>query len=261
MNVAEFYAEMEKRYPKSLSCPWDNDGIMVSGGDAVNIERVLVALDATEEAVQYAAENGFDLILTHHPIIFSKLSSVTADDNVGRKVIFSLMNNISIMSFHTRLDAGENGVNDALAAALGLADVSSFGDEESPSIGRIGSLGAPVSLARFAAYVKEALQSDCVALAADDAEDEVRRVALVGGAGKDYIAAAQKAGADVYLTGEASYNALLDAAERGMPVVTAGHFFTENPVCRVLAEAARSLCGAYTEIFNSNKVKACGESF
>ena len=78
MNVSEFYSEMEKWLPPSLSCEWDNDGIMVSCGDTVEIERVLVALDATEEVISYAAENDFDLVLTHHPMIFSKLSRVTA---------------------------------------------------------------------------------------------------------------------------------------------------------------------------------------
>lgn len=254
MNILQFYDEMEKRYPKSLSCSWDNDGIMCTPGAVSDIEKILVALDATEEVIGYAAENGFDLVLTHHPMIFSKLASVTPHDPAGRKVIFALMNNITVMSFHTRLDAGENGVNDALAAALGLSEVTAFGDEEAPTLGRIGSLQTPMTLAELAEHVKRALECDSVQLASQDRGKTVRRVAVVGGSGKDFIYAAGKAGADALVTGEVSYNAMLDAAEDGIAVISAGHFHTENPVCKTLAETAKQISGAYVEIYNSNMI-------
>ncbi len=254
MNVYEFVEKLKELYPDSLACEWDNDGLMSSPGGAREVSRVLVALDATEQAVNYAAENGFDTLLVHHPLIFSKLGSVTPEENTARKVIFTLMNDISVISLHTRLDAGEGGVNDCLAAALGLRDIEKFGDCECHGMGRIGDLASEMTAERFAEYVKERLGASSVTLAA--AGDEiVCRVAVLGGSGKDFIYPAKKAGADVFVTGEASYNALIDAAENGIPVVAAGHYQTEFVVCERLAELATKIADAECEIYPFTPVK------
>lgn len=256
MKISDFYGELEKRYPESLSCEWDNDGIMCSVGDILDIEKVLVALDPTEDVINYAAENGFDTVLTHHPMIFKKLGAVTPGSNVGRKIIFALMNNISVISLHTRLDAGEGGVNDALAQALELCEVETFGDSECPTIGRIGELSKPMSGSEFAQFVKEKLGAPSVEFVSADDEDTLSKVAVVGGAGKDFIYPAKAAGADVLVTGEASYNALLDAAEDDISVVTAGHFFTENVVCEKLKALVKEILPeAEIEVYFSNTIR------
>lgn len=252
MNINEFYEKLKEYYPDSLAAPWDNDGIMASPGGVREVERVLVALDATEEAVNYAAANGFDTLLVHHPLIFHKMGSVTPEDNVGRKVIFALMNDISVVSLHTRLDAGDGGVNDCLAEALGLREIEKFGDPESPALGRIGRLNDEMSVVRFAEYVKERLGCRAVRLAALG-DETVRRVAVVGGSGKDFIFAAKESGADVLVTGEASYNDVLDGAECSIPVVAAGHYETERVVLPRLEALARE-CGAETEVFTYTPV-------
>lgn len=254
MNVCEFYEKLKELYPDSLKCDWDNDGLMSSPGGVREVSRVLVALDATEEAVNYAAQNGFDTILVHHPLIFSPLRSVTPAGGAARKVIFSLMNDISVISLHTRLDAGEGGVNDCLAAALGLENVEKFGTEEEGFIGRIGTIGDEMSIELFAEYVKEKLSSHAVMLSSIGNET-VRRVAVLGGGGKDFIAAAKDAGADVLVTGEAPYNDMLDGAEDGIPVIAAGHYNTEFPVTARLAALAESIAGAECEIFPYTPVK------
>ena len=239
MNSYELYEKLSEKYPSELSCVWDNDGIMVSPGPVSEVEKVLVCLDATEDALIYAAENGFDTVITHHPMIFSPLKNVTPETNVGRKAIFALMNGITVMSFHTRLDAAKGGVNDALAEALELSDVTSFGDAECPTMGRIGAADG-FTVASFYEKVKEKLSGGAVCYTADG-NQPCRKVAVLGGAGKDFIYAARDAGADVFVTGEASYNALLDAAENSVSVITAGHYETENPVCKKLKEALREL--------------------
>ncbi len=254
MNAYEFTEKLRELYPDSLRAPWDNDGLMVSCGAATEIFRVLVALDATESAVNYAAENGFDVILTHHPLVFHKLPAVTPEDNVQRKVVYSILNGVSVISLHTRLDAGDGGVNDCLACALGLSDVSKFGDAESPEIGRVGLLPEPMTAKDFALYVKEKL--GCAALRASSLGDEViKKVAVLGGSGGDFAAAAKAAGADVLVTGEASYNEMLDAAENGIPVVAAGHYETEVTVLPRLAELARGIAGAEVEIYKHTPVE------
>lgn len=254
MNIVEFYNKLEELYPKSLSCSWDNDGLMCTAGAVCEIEKVLVCLDATEDAIRYAAENGFDTVLCHHPMIFGGMKTVTPFESVGRKVIFALMNNISVISLHTRLDAGDGGVNDALSEALGLEGVEKFGDEECATIGRIGKLKKEMTLSELALFVKEALGAPKVELCCDDSEDKVSTVAVVGGAGKDFIWAAKGAGADALVIGEGSYNTLLDGAENEMNVICAGHFYTEDVVCKKLCSLAADLCNAECEIYNSNKI-------
>lgn len=254
MNIVEFYEKLEELYPRSLSCAWDNDGIMCTPGAVYEIEKVLVCLDATEDAICYAIENGFDTVLCHHPMIFSGMKSVTPLNSVGRKVINAIMNNISVISLHTRLDAGDGGVNDALAEALCLRNVGKFGDAECETIGRIGTLKEEMTLLELASFVKKALGAPAVELSCDDSGDKVKTVAVVGGAGKDFIRVAKKAGADVIVIGEGSYNAVLDAAQDEMNIICAGHFYTEDVVCKKFYELTKNICGAECEIYNSNKI-------
>ena len=139
MTVIDFYKKLCLLYPGELSCPWDNDGLMCSGNTEKEVRRVLVALDATDDAIDYAAENGFDTVLTHHPMIFNGVKSVADITVMGDEIITCIKNGISVISLHTRLDAGEGGVNDCLCEALQLRGVYPFGDEESDNLGRIGT--------------------------------------------------------------------------------------------------------------------------
>ncbi len=242
MTIKDFYGKLTELYPTSLSCEWDNDGLMCCHDMKAEVKKVLIALDCTIEVLNYASLHGFDTVLTHHPLIFKGLTSVTQDSLVSNKVIFCIKNNINVISLHTRLDAGKNGVNDCLAEKLGLSDIEVFGDEESPELGRIGT----ASSESFIETVKDSLGLTSVTayLARD-----IHRVAVVGGSGKDYIKAAVAAGADTFLTGECSYNAALDAADMGLNIIEAGHYHTEFPVCEHLANLAFSLANAECEIY------------
>ncbi len=233
MKVKEIYAALSKRIPSELSCEWDNDGLMVCPDPDREVKRVLIALDITEAVAQKAIDGGYDLILSHHPLIFRPLKALNFDSYVAKKAIRLLCAGVSAMSFHTRLDAVCGGVNDTLANALGLVDVSAFG-ENGEAIGRIGSLPSTMPLAEFAALVKQVTGAASVTVA--DAGLPVSRVALLGGSGSDDVAAAKKSGADTYLSGELGHHHLTDAPENGMNLIAAGHFHTENPVCETLRD-------------------------
>lgn len=230
-NVKELYDYLDERIPRSLSCEWDNDGLMLCAEPERSARRVLLALDATAEAVKYAAENGFDAIVTHHPMIFSPLRSLTVFDGTARKALFLAKNGIAVMSFHTRLDALEGGVNDVLASKLGVENTAPFGPA-GEEMGRVGSLPAPVPFTEFCKSVSRALASPHVA--AIGKAESVQKVALLGGGGKDFVKSARAAGADVFVTGEVTYNVMLEAAEAGLCLVTAGHYHTERPVLSAL---------------------------
>ncbi|MCI8590514.1 MAG: Nif3-like dinuclear metal center hexameric protein [Clostridiales bacterium] len=245
MKVKEIYEELEKIIPSMLSMEWDNDGLMVNGDPEKEVVRALVALDATAEVIDYAIDNAFDLIVTHHPLIFKKLACVNAEDVIAKKVVKCIKYGITVMSFHTRLDILDGGVNDALAYVLGLNNIQKYGE-----LVRVGELSSPMQADEFADFVREALSCDYVNCVG---QHMVRRVAVAGGDGKDHYIDALNTEADVYVTGSLSYNMMVEAAEQKMNVVEAGHFYTEYPVCKVLANTLGDM-GLEAEVYYSNPI-------
>ena len=250
-KISEIYQCLEHALPASLSCDWDNDGLMVCASPETEVKKILFALDITPAVADYAAEIEADLVISHHPLIFSGIRRMDGHDGTTRKVISLLRNNISAMSFHTRLDAVAGGVNDTLCRLLGIGNPEPFGEE---GIGRIGSLSSPMSAEAFARLVKERLNAPAVFFG--DAKKPVCRVAVLGGAGGDDIGAARQAGADTYLSGTLGYHDMTDAPEAGMNLLEAGHFFTEQPVTATLEAWLLEIDPTLSvEQFYSNTVK------
>ena len=227
MTVRELYEMLSDRIPEDLREEWDNDGIMCCADDLASVNRVLVTLDVTEEIVDYAIDNGFDLIVSHHPLIFKPVSAIDPENHIARKLIKLIKAGVSVISFHTRADKVRGGVNDCLARILGLLDVEVFGDD---CLGRIGHLERETSLEEFAERVKSALGIEKVMVS--DAYSPVYSIALVGGDGKGYIGEAIENGADTYLSGRIGYNTMEEAAELGINLIEAGHYATEFPVTK-----------------------------
>ena len=251
MTVNEIYERLCARIPEELREEWDNDGLMCADDGTVEVERALVTLDVTEEAVDYAISHGFNLIVSHHPLIFKPLYSLTEDEHVARKVIKLIKNGVSVISLHTRADKVRGGVNDILADIIGIKDAVPFGEGE---LGRIGTLREELSMEDFSYLVKGLLDCDGVRVA--DACIPVSRVAVVGGDGKDFVRAALAMGADTFVSGRISYNMMAEAAEMGMNMIEAGHFFTEQPITAFFqAQLMRLDNNMYIEILNSNPIK------
>ncbi len=235
MKIGELYEKMSAYFPKELSCDWDNDGLMCCPDRERTVKKALCVLDITESAVDYAIENSFDLIVSHHPLIFRPLSSVDYEKYPSKKIIKLLQNGISAFSFHTRADCVSDGVNDMLAEILEIENVASFGED---GMGRIGDLAEPCTLSAFAKLVKEKLDAPYVNYCG---ENQVKKVALLGGDGKDFVMAAKEAGADTYLSGSISYNVLLEAPEYKINLLEAGHFHTEAHIKKRYAQILREI--------------------
>ena len=249
MTVRELYAFLEEKMPRSLSCDWDNDGLMVCPDDTKEVRRVLVALDITAAVAEQAIKEGYDLVVSHHPLIFHPLKAVAPGEATVNKVIRLLTSGVSAMSFHTRLDAVAGGVNDVLANAIGLQNITPFG-KNGEEMGRIGTLAEPMSLREFAERVKAATGAEYVQIS--DAGKLVSRVAVLGGGGAGESGAAEAAGADTYLTGDLRHDQLTEAPERGMNMVQGGHFFTENLVCNRIRDLLLEADGTLTvDVVNS----------
>ena len=251
MTVAELYGKFCEYIPEELRCEWDNDGIMVCPDLHTEVRSVLVSLDVTEETVDYAIERGFDLIISHHPLIFRPISQLTEENHISRKVIKLIANGISVFSFHTRADRVKGGVNDKLAELLGLTGVTSFGED---GLGRVGDLSQEYELEVFANALKLTLEADTVRVS--DGYNIVKRVAVVGGDGKDFVSDAIKSGADTYVSGRLSYNVMEEAAELGINLIEAGHYFTEFPITDYFSELISKFdSDIYVEIVDSNMIK------
>jgi dinuclear metal center YbgI/SA1388 family protein len=231
VRVKYILSALEDLMPASLAEDYDNVGLLAGSGERA-VDRVLCALDLTEAVLDEAAAVGAELILTHHPILFHARRNLTEDDPEGRLLARLIRKRVSLIAMHTNFDAAGNGVNDALADALGVAGAL-------PLEGgvRIGSV-SPMPLSAFAERVAQTLGG--VVRRYGKPEIIVSRIALLGGAGGSYAEIAQKAGADTFLTGEIGYHRALSALDNGMCVLEAGHAATEKPCVRHMAGILRS---------------------
>ena len=250
MTIRELYGKLTLLYPENLRAEWDNDGIMCCDNLDKDVNSVLIALDVTMDTIDYAIENKYDLIISHHPLVFSSQKALTCESYTQNKLIKLIKNGISVFSFHTRLDATEGGVNDVLSSLLGLQNVQA---DPCDPVGRIAYLPQKTALSTFVENVKNALNSPFVLY---NGERAVERIYVVGGDGKDLISRAISLGADTLLTGRASYNTIIDAKDMNLNIVEAGHFFTENPVCKKIEKDVKSIHNsAKTEVFSSYQLK------
>ena len=257
MTTLELSRALRDKIPARMACDWDNDGIMCLPDEERTVHRALIVLDITDDAVDHAIKGNYDIILSHHPLIFKGIKHLTPDDIIARPLIKLCRHGITALSYHTALDAMD-GVNDRLAAQLGLTDIKPFGNEEYP-VGRIGDLPEAMSAEDFAAHVTKVLNCTAVSVGAPDVP--ARCVAVVGGSGEDDIPAAIAAGADTMVTGEAGYHEMLDAAALGFDVMTAGHFFTEQTTLTMLCELLAIIDPAIqSDIYNTNRMKTVVQS-
>lgn len=238
-TVKRIYDFLNDIAPVSLKMDFDNVGLLV-GDDSATVDTCMLALDITDEVIQEAASQNAQLIVSHHPIIFSGIKSVTADDLVGRKIIALIKSGISAICMHTNLDISEGGVNDALMTAL---SASSYGflepcgtdrDGKAVGCGRVGTLDNAVDFYEFLSICKSALGSN--GLRYHYSGKPVKRLAVMGGSGGGSLMDAVNAGCDTYITADVKYNCFLDAKELGINLIDADHFCTENVVIPVIAD-------------------------
>lgn len=223
--------------PRHYAEDWDNVGLLC-GREDKDVHKIMVALDPFLSVCQEAYEIGADMIVTHHPLIFHAPLSVTDGDPVGQSILFLAKHDMAAVNAHTNLDNAPGGVNDRLAEVLGLQNITVIEphgtDEQGREWGLLRAGGIPQqSLSDFAAFVKEKLHGK--GLRYIDGGRPVRKVAVGGGACGDEAEAALRAGCDTLVTADVKYNQFQNAMERGINLIDAGHFETENPVCDVLA--------------------------
>ncbi len=234
MKISEMEVYFQSRYPTSRSCAWDHDGLLVCPDRDVFISKVVTCLDVTFSVIEKAIQLGAQLIISHHPLIFSPIYQINEDTIVGQKILLLLSNGISLYSMHTRFDAAPQGLNVAFGRMMGVeADEGCSLLEDEPFIGALGDLPERTSPERLAQTVSRVL---CAPVRLYSAELDVQRVCWCCGSGKDLIVPAIKQDADVFIGGDLPYHAVLDAVEQGMSVIDCTHHASERFCAELFAE-------------------------
>lgn len=223
MKLNEWLRQMEEIAPAELAVSYDNPGLLISPASD-EIKKVLVVLDCTTRTAEEAEKLGADLVLSHHPLFFHGTKHLLRTDPATAAAYELTRRGIGLFSMHTNYDAAAGGVNDVLASRLGLTEVEPLPPD---GLGRIGNLPGTRTLRGFAAFCENELSA--TALCAGKPDRKLRRIAVVGGAGGDYAAAAAEAGADALLTGECRHHEALEAEELGIALLVLGHYETEHP--------------------------------
>ena len=236
MKVRDIINVIESFAPLSIQENWDNSGLCV-GSEDDEVTSVLLGLDCTPELVDEAVECGADMIVTHHPLIFSGLKKISPDDQVGAAVIKAIKAGISIYAAHTSADKVIAGVSGAMASRLGLVNVSILDEDgEGTGLGVVGDLPQPVTAAEAVTLVKERFGLKALR-SSRPVEGMISRVAMCGGSGGSLIKAAMASGAQLYLSGDISYHNFF--TREGFMIMDIGHYESEIEIVDILFSLLR----------------------
>ena len=231
MNVRTIYDLINTVAPFDTQWEEDNSGLLVGSTDQ-DVSAVLFALDVTGPVIDEACALGAQLIITHHPLMFEPVRSLTEETYEGRLVRRLVRENISLIAAHTNLDRAAGGTNDTLAALCGLSEVAGEGYY------RAGSLPEPVAVRTFASSLSENLRTTVRVMGPEDRI--IRRVGLCSGSGGSEWRRAAEDGCDAFVTGEIRHHIALALADAGVVTLECGHFATEEPGIAALAEALQN---------------------
>jgi dinuclear metal center YbgI/SA1388 family protein len=228
MKVNELTAWLEEQYPPRAAEDWDNVGLLV-GDDQQEVHHVFLALDLTEETLAQAVEAGADMVITHHPMIFSGLKKINNHSFTGRRVMTLIQKGIQYYAMHTNYDI--LGMAELSADYLQLMDrqvleVTSTENGQPEGLGRTGLLPEPMSLRDCGLFVKKAFRLSDVKVYGD-LEQTVQKAAICTGSGKSLMSSVLASGAQVYITGDIDHHTGIDAVAEGLAVIDAGHYGTE----------------------------------
>ena len=228
MQCKEIMQVIEAAYPRSAALDFDNVGLL-AGRAGKEVNRVYLALDATDAVIDRAIEAGADMLITHHPLIFSPMKRVTDEDFIGRRVVKLIQSDIAYYAMHTNYDV--LGMATLSEKILGIKnsqvlDVTMCEDGNEEGIGRVGDLEKPMTLEECCVYVKHKLKLGSLKVFGD-MNGIVSRLAVSPGSGKSAVTPAIAKSADVLVTGDIGHHDGLDAVEQGLAVIDAGHYGTE----------------------------------
>jgi len=233
MQLKAITSYLESIAPLSLQEEYDNSGLII-GNEENEVTGALICLDSTEAVVDEAIKRNCNLIIAHHPIIFSGLKKITGKNYVERVVLKAIQHNISIYAIHTNLDSVLQGVNKKICDKLGLEKCKILLPHPQPlsqrrgesGAGMIGTLSKPMTEIAFLNKVKKTMKAGCLRYTGLRGK-KVQKVAVCGGSGSFLLKDAITAKADVFLTADFKYHQFFDADNK-IVIADMGHYESEQ---------------------------------
>jgi dinuclear metal center YbgI/SA1388 family protein len=241
-SIKDILDRLEEIAPTVLAEPWDNPGLQV-GSYSQEITKIFLSLDPTLKALKSAQRRNAQLLFTHHPLIFKPLSRLDINMHPGDVIVEAVKSRISVIAAHTNLDTAKGGINDILADLLELQHVEVLekkDEAEYAGLGRIGDLPVAVRISVLVEKVKRVFGTEQVKVVGRE-DEEVGRLAVVGGSGGSLVSLAFKKGADLLVTGDIGHHHALEAESLGIALIDAGHFHTEKTAFGAFAEHFRAM--------------------
>ncbi len=230
-KVKDVTSVIEGFAPLGIQENWDNSGLCI-GSPESPVHSVILGLDCTPELVDEAVAAGADMIVTHHPLIFSGLKRISPEDQTGLAVMKAISAGISVYAAHTTADKVVAGVSGAMARKLGLSDIEILDPEDGGvGLGMVGNLPVPVSASEAVSMVKEKFGLKAVRTSRP-IDIPISRVAMCGGAGGSLAGKAREAGAQLYLCGDVSYHHFFTGKD--FMIMDIGHYESEIEIVAIL---------------------------
>ena len=221
MNGYKIIHKFESLYPQNLAYDWDNVGLQIGTLDK-DISKVLLTLDITDEVIDEAVNEQVDLIIAHHPLIFSAIKNIKTNTYQGKIIEKLIKNDITLYIAHTNFDISNYGMDSMLANMLGLENLENLDDvTDNEGLGKIGTI-SKTPMSEYIKQVKDVFSVDHVRFIGDLNKD-VTRVAISGGSGSSNMFNAVNKKADIFITGDISYHKALDAKSLGINTLDIGH--------------------------------------
>lgn len=225
VTLKELLAFFEETAPKALAEEYDNVGLLIEG-QTDEIHTLMLALDADEHVERQAKEQGAELVVSHHPLLFQPLKQITESNGTQRTVRRFVRDGIGLFAMHTNFDSASNGLCDMFLQSFGeMKDVTSFSGEKE-GIGRIGRLIEPCTLAVLLQRAKTAFELSEVMYAGEPSR-KIQTVAVCNGGGGDLLYEACALGADVYISGDFKHHHARYAVENHFPLIAIDHYNAE----------------------------------
>ena len=227
MNSLEFGNVIDELCPRSLAEEWDNCGFQICFGDR-QVKKVLVALEVTDTVIDEALNNGTDLIVTHHPLLFRNIKNVYDNDVIGNHLIRLIQEEISVFSCHTDFDKMDGGNGDYFGEILGMKNISRIQNDVS-GFCRKGELPCEMTVSELKKHIADSVELDEKHIrTAGKTEGRIFKCAWCTGAGSEFADIAFEDGCQCFITGDLKYHEVQEASFLNRIFIDAGHYGTEK---------------------------------
>ena len=257
-TVLEVYEYLDSIAPFELQESYDNAGLLVGDVEAV-VTGVLICLDSTEAIIDEAIQKGCNLVIAHHPIIFSGLKQLIGENYIQRTIIKAIKNDIAIIAIHTNLDnVLTNGVNETIASKLKMTNISILAPknqditDEVAGAGVVGGLPEKMDTEEFFDFLKKQMQLSVIKHT-DICFENIQKIAICGGSGGFLLEHAKAAGAQVFVTSDYKYHEFFDA-DGDIIIADIGHYESENHIKLIIKEFLNKKLPSFTILLSTENI-------